>query len=63
MLTPHDGGGELPQIMHIVFEVAMHNVLKTAFPEATIKCCRFHLGQAWEENTDFGLKSRLQGQQ
>ena len=36
-----------PQIIHIDFEVAMHNVLKTAFPEATIKCCRFHLGQAW----------------
>ena len=33
-----------PQIIHIDFEVAMHNVLKAALPEATIKCCRFHLG-------------------
>ena len=35
-----------PQTEHIDFEAAMHIVLKTAFPEATIKCCRFHLGQA-----------------
>ena len=33
-------------IIHIDFEVAMHTVLKAAIPEATIKCCRFHLGQA-----------------
>lgn len=36
-----------PQVIHIDFEVAMHNVLRTAFPESVIKCCRFHLGQAW----------------
>ena len=35
------------QIIHIDFQAAMHNNLKESFPEETIKCCRFHLGQAW----------------
>ena len=34
-------------LIHIDFEVAMHNVLKETFPEETIKYCRFHVGQAW----------------
>ena len=25
----------------------MHTVLQEIFPAAVIKCCRFHLGQAW----------------
>ena len=35
-------------VIHVDFEIAIHNVLKEAFPEETIKCCIFHLGQAWQ---------------
>ena len=35
-------------VIHIDFEKkAMHTVLQEIFPAAVIKCCRFHLGQAW----------------
>ena len=36
-----------PSIIHVDFEQAMHNVLKEIFPHAQLKCCRFHLAQAW----------------
>ena len=36
-------------VIHIDFEKTMHTVLQEIFPAAfiCIKCCRFHLGQAW----------------
>ena len=29
------------------FFFQLHNVLKEIFPDAQLKCCRFHLAQAW----------------
>lgn len=34
-------------VFHVDFEISMHTILKEFFPTATIKGCRFHLGQAW----------------
>uniref|UniRef100_A0A0P4VQ93 MULE transposase domain-containing protein n=1 Tax=Scylla olivacea TaxID=85551 RepID=A0A0P4VQ93_SCYOL len=36
-----------PSVIHVDFEFAMLTVLRERFPTAVIKCCRFHLGQAW----------------
>lgn len=36
-----------PSVIHADFEVAMLIVLRDIYPTAVIKCCRFHLGQAW----------------
>ena len=36
-----------PSVVHVDFEVAMHTVINELFPNSSIKCCRFHLGQAW----------------
>ena len=36
-----------PTTIPIDFEVAIHTVGREAIPSATIKCCRFHLGQTW----------------
>ena len=36
-----------PSVIHADFEVAMLTVLKDIYPMTVIKCCRFHLGQAW----------------
>ena len=36
-----------PSVIHADFEVAMLTVLRDIYPTAVIKCCRFHLGQAW----------------
>jgi hypothetical protein len=29
------------------FEFSVHNVIKEYFPDCVLKCCRFHIGQAW----------------
>lgn len=34
-------------VIHADFEFAMLTALRDIFPTAVIKCCRFHLGQAW----------------
>jgi hypothetical protein len=36
-----------PEVVHINFEYAMHSAVTNKFPNATISCCRFHLGQIW----------------
>lgn len=36
-----------PEVVHSDFEYAMHSVVINKFPNATISCCRFHLGQSW----------------
>ena len=36
-----------PSVVHIDFEVAMHNAVLSVFPNARIDCCHFHLGQSW----------------
>jgi hypothetical protein len=36
-----------PEAFHIDFEYAMHSAILTKFPNSTISCCRFHLGQSW----------------
>ena len=36
-----------PRLIHVDFELTMHTVLNDVFPVASLKCCRFHLGQAW----------------
>ena len=36
-----------PEIIHVDFELTVMNVIRELFPDVTIKCCRFHLGQAW----------------
>ena len=39
-----------PDAIHIDFKQSMINVIESVFPETRIKCCRFHLGQAWWRN-------------
>ena len=39
------------KLIHVDFELTMHTVLNDVLPVASLKCCRFHLGQAW--NTCF----------
>jgi hypothetical protein len=36
-----------PKLIHVDFELTIHTVLNEVFPVANLKCCRFHLGQAW----------------
>jgi hypothetical protein len=36
-----------PEVFHIDFEYAMHSAILTKFPNSTISCCHFHLGQSW----------------
>lgn len=36
-----------PSVIHVDFEFPMLTVLKEVFPTVIIKCCRFHLVQAW----------------
>jgi hypothetical protein len=43
-----DNGFNLkPDIVHVDFEESMMKVIRSIFPATIIKCCRFHLGQAW----------------
>jgi hypothetical protein len=43
-----DNGFNLkPDIVHVDFEESMMKVIRSIFPATNIKCCRFHLGQAW----------------
>uniref|UniRef100_A0A8D9FI09 MULE transposase domain-containing protein n=1 Tax=Cacopsylla melanoneura TaxID=428564 RepID=A0A8D9FI09_9HEMI len=41
------GPGFLPELFLVDFEEAAHIAIRSKFPSATIKCCRFHLGQSW----------------
>ena len=34
-------------MFHVDFEYAMHSAILTKFPNSTISCCHFHLGQSW----------------
>ena len=36
-----------PEVVHIDFKYAMHSAVTNKFPNVTISCCRFHLGQSW----------------
>ena len=36
-----------PSVVHIDFEKAVMTVISQLLPDSTIKCCRFHLAQAW----------------
>ncbi|KAL4090309.1 hypothetical protein QTP88_025171 [Uroleucon formosanum] len=46
-----------PQNILLDFELSAHNGVWRIFPNAQIKCCRFHLGQAWyRQITKLGLK-------
>jgi hypothetical protein len=36
-----------PSVVHIDFEKAVMIVISQLLPDSTIKCCRFHLAQAW----------------
>lgn len=48
-----------PQHVMTDFEIAVINTVKIEFPEATHKCCLFHLGQnVWRKIQSCGLASR-----
>ena len=36
-----------PAVVHVDLEITVHNVFRQMFPETSIQCCRFHLGQSW----------------
>jgi hypothetical protein len=43
-----DNGFNLkPDIVHVDFEESMMKVIRSIFLATNIKCCRFHLSQAW----------------
>lgn len=39
-----------PEKINLDFEIAAHSAFRASFPNATLLCCRFHLGQAWYRN-------------
>jgi len=46
-----------PQNIFLDFEIFAHKGVLLVFPNAQIKCCRFHLGQAWyRQIAKLGLK-------
>ena len=52
------------QIIHIYFEIAMHNILKPAFLEANIKMLQIPSGTGLVvQNKTLGLSQDWQGQQ
>lgn len=36
-----------PTTVTVDFEIAIHKAIENVLPDAKIKGCRFHLGQAW----------------
>ena len=43
---------------HVDFEFSVHKVTKEYFPDCVVKCCRFHIGQAWwRKIQSMGLRS------
>ena len=47
-----------PKTIHINFEKAMHKAISSIFPNTSIMCCRFHLGQNfWRKNQSLGLSA------
>ena len=43
---------------HVNFEFSVHKVIKEYFPDCVVKCCRFHIGQAWSRKIQsLGLRS------
>lgn len=43
-----------PSLIMVDFETAMHNAIRQALPQTSVRCCRFHFGQAlWRR--DLGL--------
>jgi hypothetical protein len=47
-----------PKTIHIDFEKAMHKAISSIFPNTSIMCCRFHLGQNfWRKNQSLGLSA------
>jgi hypothetical protein len=55
-----------PEVFHIDFEYAMRIAILTKFPNSTISCCRFHLGQSWWRkiqavgfNADFYINKQI----
>jgi hypothetical protein len=39
-----------PGKINLDFEIAAHSAFRASFPNATLLCYRFHLGQAWYRN-------------
>ena len=47
-----------PEKIYLDFEIAAHSAFRASFPNATLLCCRFHLGQVWYRNIQkLGLSS------
>ena len=47
-----------PEKINLDFEIAAHSAFRASFPNATLLCCRLHLGQAWYRNIlKLGLSS------
>jgi hypothetical protein len=45
-----------PRIIHIDFEKCLHIAVLSTFPNTSIMCCRFHLGQNfWKKIQSLGL--------
>ena len=43
---------------HVNFEFSVHKVIKEYFLDCVVKCCRFHIGQAWwRKIQSLGLRS------
>ena len=54
-----------PAVVHVDLEITVHNVFRQRFPETSIQCCRFHLGQSGGEKfrrQDIPLNTRTTNQ-
>ena len=50
-----------PEIMHVDFELTVMNVISELFPDMTLKCCLFYLGNAcWLKIQKLGLSRNYQ---
>ena len=38
---------KIPVVLHLDFEIAVHEAVRLVWPNVIIKACQFHLGQAW----------------